>query len=109
MRIHEVSVAVSLGQDHLHRALDVAREWKPPAEEVPAERRSGFYIELARAQLWAGKRDDAFESLKVARRIAPQHTRQHPWVRQDTATLRRLVRADRESLTAFAEWCHATE
>lgn len=109
VRIHEVSVAVSLGQDHLHRALDVAREWKPPAEEVPAERRSGFYIELARAQLWAGKRDDAFESLKVARRIAPQHTRQHPWVRQDTATLRRLVRADRESLTAFAEWCHATE
>lgn len=107
VRIHEVSVAVSLGQDHLGRALDVAREWKPPTEDVPAERRSGFYIELARAQLWSALRDDAFESLRVARRIAPQHTREHPWVRQDAATLRRLMRADRESLTNFAEWCHA--
>jgi transcriptional regulator with XRE-family HTH domain len=106
VRIHQVSVAVSLGDEQ--QALDVAREWKPSKEEVPAERRSGFYIELARAQLWAGLRDDAFESLKVARRIAPQHTREHPWVREDAATLRRLLRADRESLTNFAEWCHAT-
>ncbi|MEV4371693.1 helix-turn-helix transcriptional regulator [Nonomuraea sp. NPDC049637] len=79
VRIHEVSVAVSLGGDHVHRALEVAREWAPPPE-LPAERRSGFYIELARAQLWSGLPDDAFESLKVARRIAPQHTRDHRWV-----------------------------
>lgn len=108
VRIHHVSVAVSLGDPHLQQALDIAREWKPPKEEVPAERRSGFYIELARAQLWSGLRDDAFESLKVARRIAPQHTREHPWVREDAAILRRLLRADRESLTNFTEWCHAT-
>ncbi|MFB7285418.1 helix-turn-helix domain-containing protein [Actinacidiphila glaucinigra] len=106
VRIHEVSVAVSLGSEHSGRALDVAREWKPGIE-VPAERRSGFYIELARAQLWAGLRDDAFESLKVARRIAPQHAREHPWARQDAATLRRLARSDNESLTAFAEWVGA--
>ncbi|MBA2948023.1 helix-turn-helix domain-containing protein, partial [Streptomyces himalayensis] len=62
VRIHEVSVAVSLGSDHVHRAVDVAKEWKP-AEPLPAERRSGFYIELARAQLWAGMADDSFESL----------------------------------------------
>ncbi|MGP4092907.1 helix-turn-helix domain-containing protein [Nonomuraea sp. KM90] len=107
VRIHEVSVAVSLGSEHVHRALEVAREWAPPPE-LPAERRSGFYIELARAQLWSGLPDDAFESLKVARKIAPQHTRDHQWVREDTATLRRLKRADAESLTSFAEWCHAT-
>ncbi|WP_435611696.1 helix-turn-helix domain-containing protein [Streptomyces sp. bgisy159] len=107
VRIHEVSVAVSLGDDHVGRALDVAREWKPP-KDLPAERRSGFYIELARAQLWAGLSDDAFESLKVARHIAPQHTREHRWVREDAATLRRLKRADSESLTNFAEWCAAT-
>ena len=89
VRVHEVSVAVSLGDEHTGRALDVAREWKPPAG-LPAERRSGFYIELARAQLWSGHPDHAFESLKVARRIAPQHTREHPWVREDAATLRRL-------------------
>ncbi|MFE0802692.1 helix-turn-helix domain-containing protein [Streptomyces sp. NPDC058812] len=107
VRAHEVSVAVSLGDEHVARALDVASEWKPP-KELPAERRSGFYIELARAQLWTGLADDAFESLKVARHIAPQHTREHPWVREDAARLRRLKRADSETLTNFAEWCAAT-
>ncbi|MFF2512119.1 helix-turn-helix domain-containing protein [Streptomyces sp. NPDC058086] len=107
VRIHEVSVAVSLGDDHVSRALTVARDWKPPAD-LPAERRSGFYIELGRAQLWSGLADHAFESLKVARQIAPQHTREHPWVREDAATLRRLKRADSETLTNFAEWCAAT-
>ncbi|MFE2185693.1 helix-turn-helix domain-containing protein [Streptomyces sp. NPDC059455] len=108
VRIHEVSVAVSLGRDHVHRALDVVKEWAPP-HDLPAERRSGFYIEVARAQLWSGLPRDAFESLKVARHIAPQHTRDHPWVREDAATLRRLRRADAESLSNFAEWCHAGE
>ncbi|MEU7305359.1 helix-turn-helix transcriptional regulator [Streptomyces sp. NPDC007206] len=107
VRIHRVSVAVSLGGDHVGDALDFTNEWKPPAS-LPAERRSGFYIELARAQLWAGMPDGAFESLKVARKIAPQHTRDHPWVREDASTLRRLRRADSETLTAFAEWCSAT-
>lgn len=106
VRIHEVSVAVSLGDDHLGRALQLAREWAPP-RDLPAERRSGFYIELGRAQLWSGRPDAAFESLKVARRIAPQHAREHRWVREDAATLRRLKRADAESLSNFAEWCHA--
>ncbi|MGW2857139.1 transcriptional regulator, partial [Streptomyces sp. NPDC001215] len=95
------------GGDHAVHALEVAREWKP-SEELPAERRSGFYIELARAQLWSGLADDAFESLKAARQIAPQHTREHPWVREDASTLRRLKRADSETLTNFAEWCAAT-
>lgn len=107
VRIHEVSVAVGLGAEHVHGALSVAQEWRPPTS-LPAERRSGFYIDLARAQLWSGLADDAFESLKVARGIAPQHTREHPWVREDAAKLRRLKRGSAESLTAFAEWCHAT-
>ncbi|MGA4875800.1 helix-turn-helix domain-containing protein [Streptomyces lydicamycinicus] len=107
VRAHEVSVAVSMGDDHLGQALTLAREWKPPPS-LPAERRSGFYIELGRAQLWSGQPDAAFESLKVARRIAPQHAREHRWVREDAATLRRLKRADAESLSNFAEWCHAS-
>ncbi|NDZ78386.1 helix-turn-helix transcriptional regulator [Streptomyces sp. SID10853] len=106
VRIHEVSVAVSLGGEYVSRALDVAREWKPSLA-IPAERRSGFYIELARAQLWSGLAGDAFESLKVARSVAPQHTREHPWAKEDTATLRRLKRADADSLTNFAEWIGA--
>ena len=106
VRAHEVSVAVSLGQDHVQAALDVAKEWAPP-NDLPAERQSGFWIELARAQLWAGCANDAFESLKVARLIAPQHTREHPWARETAATLRRLKRSDAETLTNFAEWIGA--
>lgn len=105
VRVHEVSLSVALGTAHLGRALEIAREWAPP-RDLPAERRSSFYIELARAQLWAGRPDHAFESLKVARRIAPQHAREHRWVREDAGTLRRLKRADAESLTSFAEWCN---
>ncbi|QHC25777.1 helix-turn-helix domain-containing protein [Streptomyces sp. GS7] len=108
VRIHEVSVAVSLGGARLERALELARVWKPP-QDVPAERRSSFYIELGRAQLWSGRPDAAFESLQVARRIAPQHAREHRWVREDAATLRRLKRADAERLSNFAAWCHAGE
>ncbi|MFE4830233.1 helix-turn-helix domain-containing protein [Streptomyces sp. NPDC056672] len=106
VRIHEVSVAVSLGGDHVGRAFDVVHEWTPP-KDLPAERRSGFWIELARAQLWGNRREDAHESLKVARRIAPLHTREHPWARETVATLRRLRRADDESLTSLAEWIGA--
>ncbi|OII63279.1 transcriptional regulator [Streptomyces sp. CC53] len=106
VRIHRASVAVSLGGDHAADALNLAREWQPPAD-LPAERLSGFYIELARAQLWCGQMGPAFESLKVARRFAPQHTREHPWARETAATLRRLRRADTESLASFAEWIGA--
>ncbi|WP_406337392.1 helix-turn-helix domain-containing protein [Streptomyces sp. NBC_00649] len=106
VRIHELSVAVSLGQDHIDDAFSVAREWAP-SKSLPAERRSGFWIELARAQMWGGRFSDAFESLKVARSIAPQHTREHPWTRETTGTLVRLRRADEESLHHFASWSGA--
>ncbi|MFI6988798.1 helix-turn-helix domain-containing protein [Nonomuraea wenchangensis] len=103
VRIHEVSLAVSLGDSHLRPALDIGDAWAPPSS-MPAERRSGFFIELARARLWAGMRDAAFDALKSARRIAPQHTREHRWVREDVETLLRLHRASSDELCAFAEW-----
>lgn len=106
VRIHQVSLGVGLGGDHIATALSIAREWKP-SSDLPAERRSGFYIELAVGQLAAGRADDAFESLKVARTIAPQHTREHPWARETAGTLRRLKRADADSLTSYAEWIGA--
>lgn len=106
VRVHELSVAVSLGEAHADEACAVARAGAP-SEALPAERRSGFWIELARAQLWASRLDDAFESLKVARSIAPQHTREHPWARDTAATLLRLKRADTETLHHFAGWIGA--
>lgn len=103
VRIHDLSHAVSLGDAGAQRALDIAREWAPP-RTLGAERRSGFYIELARAQVWGGRRADAFESLRVARRIAPQHAREHPWTRESAETLLRLTRGADEDLVVFAEW-----
>ncbi|MFF4989002.1 helix-turn-helix domain-containing protein [Streptosporangium saharense] len=103
VRIHEVSVAVSLGDRYLRSALEIGDTWAPPPT-LPAERRSGYYVELARAQLWAGLKEASFDSLKMARRIAPQHTREHQWVQEDVETLLRLYRMSNESLIGFAEW-----
>ena len=52
--------------------------------------------------------DGALEPLMVARKIAPQYTRDHPRVREDASTLWCLRRADSETLASFAEWRAAT-
>lgn len=104
VRIHEVSVAVELGDGA--RAMKTAREWAP-ARDLPAERRSHYYIDLAQAQLWLGQREGAFESLQVARRIAPQHAREHPRVRHALSTLLRLHRSPSQALRSYARWARA--
>ncbi|WP_406085038.1 hypothetical protein [Streptomyces virginiae] len=38
---------------------------------------------------------------------ASQHVREHPWVREDIGKIRRLKRADANSLTSYAEWIGA--
>ncbi|MCC0580331.1 MULTISPECIES: helix-turn-helix domain-containing protein [Streptomyces] len=106
VRIHEVSVAVGLGRDYVEQALRAAAEWAP-SPSLPSERRSGFYIELAKAQEWAGLPAEAFSSLRVARAVAPQHTREHPWTREIARNLRCFYRSDAEALTHFARWAGA--
>ncbi|MFF8554137.1 helix-turn-helix domain-containing protein [Streptomyces sp. NPDC015501] len=106
VRIHEVSVVVGLGRDHAEVALRTAAGWTPDTE-LPAERRSGFHIELARAQEWAGCPTEAFASLRRARAVAPQHTREHPWTREIARNLRCFHRSDAETLTRFAQWVGA--
>lgn len=103
-RVHEVAVAVELGDGPT--ALAAARTWKPPPN-LPAERRSHYYIDVARAQLWQNLGDDAFESLKVARRIAPQHCHAHPQVQEVLRSLLRSQRSSRETLLGYAEWAGA--
>lgn len=101
--VHEVAVAVELGE--AATVLNAARSWKPPTH-LPAERRSHFYVDVARAQRWQNRDNDAFESLRVARAIAPQHVREHGQVHDILASLLRSKRTDRDALIGFAEWAH---
>lgn len=48
-------------------------------------------MDLARAWLWDGNRDQALTELETAERIAPQLVRNHPVAR---ATLRKIVYAE---------------
>jgi transcriptional regulator with XRE-family HTH domain len=101
VRIHQVAAAAELGDGKA--VLRQAAEWRPPPT-VPAERRSHYFIELARAQLWAGHRDDTLASLLAARQIAPQHTRHNPRVHETARTLVRLHRHPSDTLLGFARW-----
>ena len=105
VKIHDVAVAVEL--DDGPTAVEQAGAWQPP-EHLPAERRSHYYIDLARAQLAIGRADDAFGALRTARQIAPQHVREHPQVRRSLATLLHTGRTDAD-LVNFATWARVTD
>ena len=101
VRIHEIAAAAEMGD--CTAVLRKAAGWQP-SPTVPAERRSHYFIELARVQLWAGHRNDALASLCAARRIAPQHTRHNPRVHETARTLTRLERHPSDTLLGFARW-----
>lgn len=84
VRIHEVSTAVELHRPQ--RALATAAGWEPP-ETLPAERRSHFYVDLARAQFEIGDHDDVLETLRLAQQIAPQNVRVDPDVHSTLTAL----------------------
>lgn len=104
VRIHDASLAVELGDGQ--RAVTAASEWKPP-NALPAERRSHYYIDLAHAHLMCDQTRAAFEALRTARTIAPQHVREHPRVRAALRTLLLRHRSAPEALTRFAAWAKA--
>lgn len=101
VRIHRLSLA--LDSDDIVAALAATEGWIPPST-VPAERRSHFFVDLARTQVHAGRSETAVESLHVARRIAPQHVRHHAEVKTTLALL--LARTPRPSqpLLGMARW-----
>ena len=84
VRIHEVSTAVELHAPQI--ALATASGWAPPSS-LPAERRSHFYVDLARAQFAIGHHDDVLETLRSAQRIAPQNVRVDPDVHSTLTAL----------------------
>ncbi len=100
VRIHEVSTAVDL--DTPQKALAAAEDWAPPLT-LPAERRSHFFVDLARAQLAVGRYPDVIISLEHALEIAPQNVRVHPHVRQVLAALASTSPANAAAVGRFAE------
>jgi transcriptional regulator with XRE-family HTH domain len=84
VRIHEVSLALSL--DDPTGALASAAGWEP-ADNLPAERRSHFYVDLARAQAATGRHEHVIRTLHKAWAIAPQHIRAHLQVRDMLSVL----------------------
>ncbi|MFC4004086.1 helix-turn-helix domain-containing protein [Prauserella oleivorans] len=103
LRIHELAVAVEL-RDPL--GIERAAYWHPP-HELPAERRSHYFIDLARAQLTLGRHEDAHLCLQAARQAAPEHTRTHPQVRQSLSSLLRTHSAPSAGLLDLAAWARA--
>jgi transcriptional regulator with XRE-family HTH domain len=111
IRIHEVHSLLEIGDavTAVARAQaplgDSGAPFEPPAD-LPGERRSHHFIDLAAAQLATGDRSGALASLQEAKSIAPNHTRFHPTVRSTAATLVRTSRTD-EQAAAFARWAGA--
>jgi transcriptional regulator with XRE-family HTH domain/tetratricopeptide (TPR) repeat protein len=83
IRIHELAVATEL-RDPV--GVERAATWHPSAE-LPAERRSHYYIELGSAQHDLGHHEEAYVCIEMARDAAPQHTREHPQVKGTLASL----------------------
>jgi DNA-binding XRE family transcriptional regulator/tetratricopeptide (TPR) repeat protein len=100
VRIHQVSTAVDLDTPQV--ALAAAQDWVPPIS-LPAERRSHFYVDLARAQLAVGRYEQVIGSLEAALEIAPQNIRVHPHVRQTLAALASTSPANAAAVGRFAE------
>jgi transcriptional regulator with XRE-family HTH domain len=99
VKIHAVATAIEL--DDADEAIRRSEGFEP-ANAVPAERSSHHYIDLARAQLVAGQRDQAQRSLTTADKLAPQHMRNHPMARETVTGLVRLHTRVPESLRSMA-------
>jgi len=101
VRIHELALAVEIGD--VARAIKLAGQWQPP-HALPAERRSHFHIEAARAYCWAGNREQAITALWQARTAAPQHTRCNSAVIETVRVLIRSSRRPPPPLAQLANW-----
>ncbi|MBT2207815.1 helix-turn-helix transcriptional regulator [Actinomadura sp. NEAU-AAG7] len=82
-------------------------EWELPVP-LAGERASHHHIDVAAARLATGDARGAFGSLQAARRIAPNHARNHPTLRATAATLARVDRTSGEEVAAFARWAGIT-
>jgi transcriptional regulator with XRE-family HTH domain len=105
VRVHELAAAVE--SCDITQALRLASRWQPP-QALPAERRSHFYIEAARAHHLAGHPDQATTAIWQARRTAPQHTRYNPAVSETIEALVLARRRPPQPLLQLASWVGVT-
>jgi transcriptional regulator with XRE-family HTH domain len=98
------AVAAAADRNKHSEALKLARDVHLP-EGYPPGRAGHFYLDLARAQVWTARHDEAFESLVKARQVAPQQTRHHPQVHETAAALRRARAQVSDPLREFSLWC----
>lgn len=109
IRIHEVHTLIDMGDTE--QALARLTEWSPvsggewaPPSTTVGERSSHHFIDVASAKLAIGDRAGAFGDLKQARKVAPNHTRFHPSVRETTAALLRMDAHPSNELSTFGSW-----
>ncbi|MFF4520454.1 helix-turn-helix domain-containing protein [Streptomyces bluensis] len=109
IRIHEVHAMIDMGdtEQALARLTEWSPvsggEWEPPVTTV-GERSSHHFIDVASAKLAVGDRAGSFADLKRARKVAPNHTRFHPSVRETTAALLRMDAHPSNELSTFGSW-----
>jgi transcriptional regulator with XRE-family HTH domain len=102
---HRFSVLAE--QDKYAQALEVARTIRIP-DDWPVSRASHHIAEVARAQLWTGRTDAAFQSLVKARALAPQQIRYSPTVHDTVEGLLRAQRSAPDTLANYAVWVGTT-
>ncbi|MGY4103111.1 helix-turn-helix domain-containing protein, partial [Nocardia sp. R16R-3T] len=71
---------------------------------IALPRAGHHWQDVARAWLMSGQPDKALKSLNLARRVAPQHTRLHPSVRETLHGIAAAERRRTDSLSSFAGW-----
>lgn len=72
------------------------------------ERVAHHHIDMARAWLLNGGRDQVLAHLNEARRVLPEETRRHPSVRETVLSLAATDRRTTSSLAGFARWAGIT-
>lgn len=73
-------------------------------DQTGPERVAHHHIDMARAWLLNGGREETPRELNTARRTAPNITRVHPQVRETILTLAERDRRRTDSLAGFARW-----
>ncbi|MEV4858910.1 helix-turn-helix domain-containing protein [Streptomyces ossamyceticus] len=102
--VHRVSVLAEL--DEYGQAVEKAHKMRLP-DDWPPSRKAHHYAEVARAQMWTGRTEDAFKNLLEARKLAPQQTRYHPTVRETYAGLEAARRQMPDDFINYGSWLSA--